>query len=70
MNNDFDAVGWMREQRNRIDRETEGLSWRERRQWVHKSLEGDSLWESLKRRAISPEEGRRLVETKPHGTGL
>ncbi len=65
MNKDFDAVGWMREQRIRIDRETERLSWQERRQWIRKSLEGDSLWESLKHQMLSPEEGRRLVETKP-----
>lgn len=65
MTKDFDAVGWMREQRIRIDRETEGLSWQERREWVRKSIEGDSLWESLKLRAMSPEEGRRFAETKP-----
>jgi hypothetical protein len=64
MKKDFDAVDWMREQRIRIDRETEALSWKERRQWIRKSLEGDSLWESLKPRLLSPEEGHRLAETK------
>lgn len=56
MKKSFDAVGWMREQRIRIDRETEGFSWKERRQWIRKSLEGDSLWESLKDRRLSHED--------------
>jgi len=64
MKKDFDAVNWMREQRTRIDRETQAFSWEERRQWIRRSLEGDSLWESLKHRLISPGEGHRLAETK------
>lgn len=61
MNEKFDAVVWMREQRTRIDRETDGYSWQERRQWVRDSLKGDPLWESLKHRALSPGEGHYLA---------
>ena len=60
----FDAVRWMREQRIRIDRETEALSWRERRQWIRKSIEGDTLWESLKHRLLSVEGDCHLADTK------
>jgi len=64
MKKDFDAVGWMRAQRVRIDQETEGLSWQERREWICKSLEGDPLWESLKHRQSLPGEARRLARTE------
>ena len=56
MTKDFDAVAWMRQQRTRIDHETEGLSWQERHQWVRNSLQGDPLWESLKHRMLSPQD--------------
>jgi len=61
MKEKFDAVGWMREQRIRIDRETEGFSWRERRHWVHESLKGDPLWESLKHRTLVPEDSHHVA---------
>lgn len=48
MKKSFDAVAWMRERRVEIDRETEGLSWRERRRKIQESLRGDPLWERLK----------------------
>jgi len=64
MKKDFDAVGWMREQRIRFDQETEGLSWKERRERLRGSLESDPLWESLKDRLISLEDMHRLAETK------
>lgn len=64
MTKSFDAVRWMREQRNRIDVETEGLSWLERRQWVRKSLEGDPLWESLKHRLTPPGDTPHSAENR------
>ncbi len=63
MKKNFDSVRWMREQRTRIDLETEGLSWQERREWIRKSLEGDPLWESLKHRRSAPEDDHRLART-------
>lgn len=50
MKKTFDAVGWMRQRRIEIDRETEGLSWEARSQRIRESLKGDSLWERLKGR--------------------
>ena len=65
MEKGFDAVGFMREQRIRIDRETEGLSWQERREYIRKSLEDDPLWESLKHRVVTVGEAPEPATTKP-----
>ena len=49
------------DERARIDRETEGLSWQERGQRIRESLKGDPLWESLKHRALAPEDGHHFA---------
>ena len=52
MRKKFDAVAFQRKRRSQIDRETEGLSWEERRRWIRKDLEKDPLWKRLKHRIV------------------
>jgi hypothetical protein len=52
MNRDFDAVKWMRDRREEIDREDEGLSGEERTRKTLEILRGDPLWEWLKDRRV------------------
>jgi hypothetical protein len=52
MKKTFDAVGWMRKKRIEIDRDTEGLSWEERSQYIINALQGDPLWERIKDRTL------------------
>jgi len=54
MSKDFDAVVFMRQRREEIDREDEGLSWEERSRKTRKLLENDPLWLYLKDRLAEP----------------
>lgn len=54
MKKDFDAVGWMRARRAKIDEEDQGLSWEEKRQKTRQLLEADPLWLRLKNRIVEP----------------
>jgi len=51
MNEDFDAVAFMRKRREEIDREDAALTWLERDLKTRALLEGDPLWERLRLRA-------------------
>jgi hypothetical protein len=50
----FDAVAWMRKRREEIDKEDQGLSWKEKHEKTRKLLEKDSLWLSLRKRLVEP----------------
>jgi hypothetical protein len=54
MTEDFDAVAFMRERREEIDREDENLSWEERSRKTRRILEKDSLFLYLKGRLAEP----------------
>jgi len=64
MKKSFDAVDWMRKRRIEIDRETEGLSWQDRRRKIRESLKGDPLWERLKGRTVATGKPVRHVGVK------
>ena len=50
----FDAVAWMRKRREEIDKEDQGLSWKEKHEKTRKLLEKDPLWQSLRKRLVEP----------------
>ena len=54
MKKTFDAVAWMRKRREEIDKEDEGLSWKEKHEKTRKLLGKDSLWQSLRKRLVEP----------------
>ncbi len=54
MKKTFDAVAWMRKRREEIDKEDQGLSWKEKHEKTRKLLEKDPLWQSLRKRLVEP----------------
>jgi len=50
----FDAVAWMRQRRAEIDREDHGLTWNEKSLRTLNVLQGDPVWERLKKRVLQP----------------
>ena len=52
MSKTFDAVSWMREQRERIDAEDAGLSWEARSRKTAEVVENDPIWTRLKGRRL------------------
>ncbi len=53
-NKTFDAVGWMRGRREKIDEEDQGLSWDEKNTKTRQLIENDPLWLRLKDRVVKP----------------
>jgi len=51
----FDAVAWMRQRRAQIDKEDEGLTWKDKSEKTHRLLQGDPLWEYLRGRLVEPQ---------------
>lgn len=54
MKKTFDAVAFMRKRRAEIDREDEGLSWKEKSEKTARIVEKDPLWQRLKDRVVQP----------------
>ncbi len=54
MKKTFDAVAFMRARRAEIDKEDEGLSWKERCEKTRRIVENDPLYQRLKHRVIQP----------------
>jgi hypothetical protein len=54
MSKGFNAVAFMRRRREEIDREDEGLSWKERARKTRELLSKDPLWLHLKDRVAEP----------------
>jgi hypothetical protein len=52
MKKTFDAVAWMRKRRAEIDKEDEGLSWKEKDEKTRRLLKTDPLWIRLKTRIV------------------
>jgi hypothetical protein len=52
MKKTFDAVAWMRKRRAEIDKEDEGLSWKEKDEKTRRLLKADPLWIRLKTRVV------------------
>ena len=48
----FDAVAWMRKRRAEIDKEDEGLSWKEKDEKTRRLLKADPLWIKLKTQVV------------------
>lgn len=61
----FDAVGWMRPRRMKIDEEDQGLSWEEKRKKTRRLLETDPLWLRLKNRVVEPSGTPPMVVREP-----
>ena len=56
MKKTFDAVAWMRKRRAEIDKEDEGLSWKEKDEKTRRLLKADPLWIRLKTRVVKSAE--------------
>ena len=54
MKKTFDAVAWMRKRREEIDKEDQGLSWKEKHEKTRRLLKTDPLWLRLKTRIDEP----------------
>ena len=54
MKKTFDAVAWMRARRVQIDKEDDGLSWKERAEKTARIVENDPLWQRIKHRVVRP----------------
>jgi hypothetical protein len=56
MKKTFDTVAWMRKRRAEIDKEDEGLSWKEKDEKTRRLLKADPLWIRLKTRVVKSAE--------------
>ena len=56
MKKTFDAVAWMRKRRAEIDKEDQGVSWKEKDEKTRRLLEADPLWIRLKTRVVKSAE--------------
>jgi hypothetical protein len=59
MDKTFDAVQFMRNRREQIDREDAALTWQERSAKTRNILESDPLWQRLRRRTIQADSSNR-----------
>jgi hypothetical protein len=64
MSKSFDAVKFMRNRREEIDKEDEGLTWEERSKKTEELLKDDPIYQRLKDRRVTPSTIRSLVTTK------
>jgi len=55
MSKKFDAVAWMRQRREMIDQEDQGLSWEERTRKTTSLLRKNPFWNRLKNRRVKAE---------------
>lgn len=60
----FDAVAWMRAQRERLDTEYAGLSAQEIRRRIQESMKDDPLWKRLQGHALRRD---RMTVHEPEG---
>jgi len=61
MKKTFDAVAWMRKRRAEIDKEDEGLSWKEKDEKTRRLLKTDPLWIRLKTRIVESADDSSVV---------
>ena len=61
MKKTFDAVAWMRRRRAEIDKEDEGLSWKEKDEKTRRLLKTDPLWIRLKTRIVESADDSSVV---------
>lgn len=68
MKKTFDAVAWMRKRRAEIDKEDEGLSWKEKEEKTRRLLKADPLWIRLKGRVVESADDSSVVAMESHET--
>jgi len=55
MSKRFDSVSWMRERREKIDQEDQGLSWEAKTKKTVSLLSSNPIWNRLKNRRVKAE---------------
>lgn len=68
MKKSFDAVAWMRAQRERLDKEYAGLSSQEIRQKIQESMKDDPLWKRFQKHILKADQITVHEPRKPYGT--
>ena len=68
MKKTFDAVAWMRKRRAEIDKEDEGLSWKEKDEKTRRLLKADPLWIRLKARVAESADDFSVVAMESRET--
>ena len=64
----FHAVAWMRKRRAEIDKEDQGLSWKEKDEKTRRLLKADPLWIRLKARVVESADDSSVVAIESHET--